>query len=241
MQPLHFDFRVLIVDDDEDLAKLICDYLSQFNIRCDSLPNGDNLENQLAEVSYQLLILDLMLPGRDGITLCRSIRAHSNVPILMLTARSELADRVMALEIGADDYVQKPFDPRELVARIRTILRRSKSSIASLYEIDTTQYIPFSKWTLDKTSRELIDAKGMVVSLSNAEFRLLMTFLKRPRQILSREQLIEDARGRGADVFDRSIDLLVSRLRQKLEDDSRDFKLIRTVRGEGYLFDLRND
>jgi two-component system OmpR family response regulator len=156
----------------------------------------------------------------------------------MLTARGELSDRVMALEIGADDYIQKPFEPRELVARIRCILRRTNTPLKSSPE--EVERIQLGKWVLDKTRRELIDPKGMIVTLSNAEFRLLMTFLRRPRQILSREQLIEDARGRGADVFDRSIDLLVSRLRQKLADDAES-KLIRTIRGEGYFFDLRAD
>jgi two-component system, OmpR family, response regulator len=231
-------FQILMLDDDQELTKLVSDYLVQFDIHCDCLHHANDLEISALNDTYQLLILDLMLPGRDGIKICQDVHARSKIPIVILTARGELSDRVMALEIGADDYLQKPFEPRELVARIRCILRRTSAPLKLSQE--ELGRIHLGKWILDKTRRELIDPKGLIVSLSNAEFRLLMTFIRRPRQILSREQLIEDARGRGADIFDRSIDLLVSRLRQKLADDAES-KLIRTIRGEGYLFDLRKE
>lgn len=230
-------YRILMLDDDQELTKLVSDYLVQFDIQCDCLHHGNDLDIGVLNDTYQLLILDLMLPGRDGIKICQDIRAQTEIPIVMLTARGELSDRVMALEIGADDYIHKPFEPRELVARIRCILRRTNVPLKT--SLDALARIRLGKWVLDKTRRELMDSQGLIVSLSNAEFRLLMTFLRRPSQILSREQLIEDARGRGADIFDRSIDLLVSRLRQKLADDSSESKLIRTIRGEGYFFDLR--
>jgi two-component system OmpR family response regulator len=180
-------------------------------------------------------VLDLMLPGEDGLSLCRWLRAESDIPILMLTARCEPTDRIIGLELGADDYMAKPFEPRELVARIQTILRRVRDD-----RTEQRANIRFDNWRLNSVLRQLIADNGLVVPLSNAEFRLLWVFIERPRRVLSREQLLDAARGRSIEAFDRSIDLLVSRLRQKLGDDPKAPQLIKTVRGEGYLFDARD-
>ena len=190
----------------------------------------------MTQQQYDLVILDLSLPGENGLTLCREIRETGNLPVIMLTARAELADRVVGLEVGADDYVTKPFEMRELVARIHTVLRRSRGDIRRPTPATTGHEMRFGAWRLNTTLRQLVDDEDTVVPLSNAEFRLLLTFIEHPNRVLDREMLINNARGRDLDVFDRSIDLLVSRLRQKLRDDPRDSALIRTVRGEGYVF-----
>lgn len=227
--------RVLLVDDDAQIRQLVCDYLNGFNIHADGVPDGRAMHAALAREDYQLILLDLMLPGSDGFTLCRELRARTRIPIIMLTARSESADKVLGLELGADDYVVKPFDPRELVARIHTVLRRTPRENA----VVEGEEVVFARWRLKPTLRELRAPDGTVVPLSNAEFRLLWSFLERPRRVLSRDQLMDAARGRAMEAFDRSIDLLVSRLRQKLGEDPRDPALIRTVRGEGYMLDAR--
>ena len=196
------------------------------------------MRRAIAEQTPDVIILDLMLPGEDGLTLCRQLRSNGNIPVIMLTARGEPADRVVGLELGADDYVVKPFDPRELVARIHTVLRRARNEVSSSFD-NERERVSFEGWTLDVGTRQLTTPRQAVVPLSNAEFRLLWTFIERPRRVLNRDQLMEAARGSASTAFDRSIDLLVSRLRQKLDDDPRDPKLLKTVRGEGYLFDAR--
>jgi two-component system OmpR family response regulator len=188
-----------------------------------------------------LVVLDLMMPGEDGLTLCRNLRAsggpHANTPILMLTARGEDMDRIIGLEMGADDYLAKPFVPRELFARIRAVLRRTRALPPNL---DATppanaRLLRFAHWCLDTVNRHLVDAEGTVVALSGAEYRMLAVFLSHPQKVLSRDQLMELTQGREADVFDRSIDLLVSRLRQRLGDNAREPAIIKTVRNEGYV------
>jgi two-component system OmpR family response regulator len=196
---------------------------------------ADALEKQ----SFELVILDLMLPGEDGLSLCRSLRSKSDIPILMLTARGETMDRIIGLEVGADDYIVKPFEPRELVARIQTILRRVKGGRESAKEQEQENGVSFMGWHLNYVLRQLISPEELVIPLSNAEFRLLKVFIEHPCRVLTRDFLLDQARGRNMDLFDRSIDLLVSRLRQKLGDDSRTPSLIKTVRGEGYLFDAK--
>jgi two-component system OmpR family response regulator len=229
--------RALIVDDDKEICALLCSYLADFGIEARGVHDGAAMRRALAEQAPDVIILDLMLPGEDGLTLCRQLRAASNIPVIMLTARGEPADRVVGLELGADDYVVKPFDPRELVARINTVLRRARGDGgAGAFE---SERIGFEGWTLDVGTRQLTTPRQMVVPLSNAEFRLLWTFIERPRRVLNRDQLMDAARGGASTAYDRSIDLLVSRLRQKLDDDPRDPKLLKTVRGEGYLFDAR--
>jgi len=180
-----------------------------------------------------------MLPGLDGLEVCRAVRAFSDVPILINSARVEELDRLLGLELGADDYVVKPFDPRELVARIHTILRRARAGQARPSDPAEGEEVSFEGWRLNRVTRQLTTHAQLVVPLSNAEFRLLWVFIERPRSVLNRDQLMDAARGRSAEAFDRSIDLLVSRLRQKLNDDPKSPRLLKTIRGEGYLFDAR--
>jgi len=234
--------RVLIVDDDREICTLLCNYLADFGIEARGVHDGAAMRRALTQEQPDVIILDLMLPGEDGLTLCRQLRtASANIPVIMLTARGEPADRVVGLELGADDYVVKPFDPRELVARVHTVLRRARADGSRPAEpVDSDgDRVSFEGWTLDIATRQLTTPRQMVVPLSNAEFRLLWTFIERPRRVLSRDQLMDAARGQTSTAYDRSIDLLVSRLRQKLDDDPRDPKLLKTIRGEGYLFDAR--
>lgn len=231
----RWNTRALIVDDDVPIRELLCDYLARFNIQCRGVTDGNEMRKALEEENFDVIVLDLMLPGEDGLSLCRWLRSTSDIPILMLTARCEPTDRIIGLELGADDYMAKPFEPRELVARIQTVLRRVRDD-----RNDERSTVRFDAWRLNSVLRQLIAADGLVVPLSNAEFRLLRVFLERPRRVLSREQLLDAARGRSIEAFDRSIDLLVSRLRQKLGDDPKNPQLIKTVRGEGYLFDARD-
>ncbi len=229
--------RLLIVDDDPQIRAMLSDYLATFGMAADGVEGGAAMRVAMASTPYDLVILDLSLPGENGLTLCREIRERGDTPVIMLTARSELADRVVGLEVGADDYVTKPFEMRELVARIHTVLRRSRAG-AHRAAPPSGHELRFGQWRLNTTLRQLVDDADTIVPLSNAEFRLLLTFIEHPNRVLDRELLINQARGRGLDVFDRSIDLLVSRLRQKLRDDPRDPVLIRTVRGEGYVFSV---
>lgn len=228
---------VLLVDDDIHIRQLLSDYLSEFSMSVVAVGDGKLMAEALANRSFDLVILDLMLPGEDGLTLCRNLRAKSDIPILMLTARGETMDRVIGLEVGADDYIVKPFEPRELVARIQTILRRTKGGRESPKE--QGEMVSFMGWRLNNVLRQVISPEELVVPLSNAEFRLLKVFVEHPGRVLTRDFLLDRARGRNMELFDRSIDLLVSRLRQKLGDDSRTPGLIKTVRGEGYLFDAK--
>ncbi len=198
------------------------------------------MEEAMKVRSFDLVILDLMLPGEDGLSLCRKLRAKSSIPILMLTARGETTDRIVGLEVGADDYISKPFEPRELVARIQSVLRRTQSAIDHTIRPGSDS-VSFDGWTLQLAMRQLVSATGTVIPLSNAEFRLLNVFLEHPNRVLTRDFLLEEARGRNMDLFDRSIDILVSRLRQKLNEgaqsDDAASSLVKTVRGEGYMFD----
>lgn len=233
--------RALIVDDDSEICTLLCNYLTDFGIAAHSVQDGAAMRAALSAAHYDVLILDLMLPGEDGLTLCRQLRASSDIYIIMLTARGELADRVMGLELGADDYMIKPFDPRELVARMHTLLLRGKNNSRQRDGGDDGfgNLVGFEGWQLNRIARQLTTPAQMIVPLSAAEFRLLWVFITRPRRVLSRDQLMDAARGQAIDAFDRSIDLLVSRLRQKLADDPKAPRLLKTVRGEGYLFDAR--
>ncbi len=230
--------RALIVDDNIELRELLSGYLTRFNIASEAVGDGTGMRKALAASRFDVVILDLMLPGEDGLELCRELRSTSDIPILMLTARCEPTDRIIGLELGADDYMAKPFEPRELVARIQSILRRVRDD-RDAPRPDERSSIRFDDWQLNGVLRQLQAPDGLVVPLSNAEFRLLWVFLERPRRVLNREQLLDAARGRSIEAFDRSIDLLVSRLRQKLGDDPKSPRLIKTVRGEGYLFDAR--
>lgn len=231
---------ILIVDDDEEIRSLLSRYLADHGFRVLEAGDGAEMRRRLASVPVDLVILDLMLPGEDGLSLCRWLRAGSGRPVIMLTARDERTDRVVGLELGADDYVTKPFDPRELVARIRAVLRRAKvpEPVAGT-PIENRRY-RFEGWRLDALDRSLTDPVGRPVELSSGEFDLLLTFVESPRRVLDRDHLLDRTRGRSFTPFDRSIDVQVSRLRRKLEQaSSSSLSLIRTVRGAGYIFAAR--
>ena len=230
--------HLLIVDDDPDICELLAEYLTKNGFRVTVAANGKQMRAALDLSTFDLVVLDLMLPGEDGLSLCRELRGGRlrALPIVMLTARSEETDRVVGLELGADDYVTKPFAARELMARIRAVLRRTRMLPPRLHDHEPSGCITFGDWTLDTSARHLLDASGTMVSLSGAEYRLLRAFLDHPLRVLSRDQLLNLTQGREADVFDRSIDLLVSRLRQRLKEDIREPRYIKTVRSEGYVF-----
>lgn len=232
--------HILVVDDDDDITTLLTLYLSRFGYATHTARDSISMRTQLAAHSIDLLVLDVMLPGTDGITLARELRERSRLPIILLTARANPYDCVLGLEMGADDYMAKPFEPRELVARIQNVLRRTAASEAPAAAPVRHDVVRFDGWELHSAERHLISPAGTVVPLSNAEFKLLCTFLSMPRRVCSRDQLMERARGRAMESFERSIDLLVSRLRHKLSDDPRSPMLIKTVRGVGYLFDIQS-
>ncbi|WEF32517.1 response regulator [Pseudoduganella chitinolytica] len=224
---------ILIVDDDRDIRTLLADYLETNGYRTFGAQDGAAMWKLLDETKPDLIVLDLNMPGEDGLTICRKLRAHSSLPVIMLTARSEPLDRILGLEMGADDYLPKPFEPRELLARIRSVLRRTNTAAAG--GADKAAQIRFSGWTLDLTARHLLNPDGMVIMLSGAEFRLLKVFLEHPNRVLNRDQLLNLTQGRDADPFDRSIDIQISRLRQKLGEDARVPQIIKTVRNGGYV------
>lgn len=230
--------HILIVDDDREIRDLLASYLRKNGFQASAAANGRQMRTVLEEGVVDLIVLDLMLPGEDGLMLCRELRAGKwrTVPVLMLTALDEETERIVGLEMGADDYVSKPFSSRELVARIRAVLRRARMLPPSMKPIEVVQLLRFGDWQLDTTARHLLDANGTMVALSGAEYRLLRVFLDHPQRVLTRDQLLNLTQGRDTDQFDRSIDLLVSRLRQRLRDDAREPRYIKTLRSEGYIF-----
>ncbi|BEV14625.1 response regulator [Herbaspirillum sp. DW155] len=226
--------HILVVDDDRDIRTLLAEYLDSNGLRTLTATNGSEMRRVLEESRVDLIVLDLTLPGEDGLTLCRNLRATSTVPVIMLTARGEPLDRILGLEMGADDYLAKPFEPRELFARIRSVLRRTQALPPNMVQPEVAA-MRFAGWTLDLTARHLVNKDGVVVALSGAEFRLLKVFLDHPNRVLNRDQLLELTQGRESDPFDRSVDIQISRLRQKLGDDARTPTIIKTVRNEGYV------
>lgn len=226
--------HLLVVDDDREIRNLLTEYLEQAGYRVSAVADGKSMRQVLDSHRIDLVVLDLMLPGEDGLTLCRDLRVRSNLPVLMLTARGTDVDRIVGLEMGADDYLAKPFNPRELLARIRSILRRAQALPSNLEPQDVGTF-RFANWTLDVAARHLVAPDGLVVPLSGAEYRLLRVFVEHPQSVLARDQLLELANGREPILFDRSIDVLVGRLRKRLCDDGREPQLIKTVRGEGYV------
>ena len=226
--------QILVVDDDREIRTLLSEYLASNGFRTVEAADGTAMWKALDTARIDLIVLDLMMPGEDGLQLCRTLRARSNVPVIMLTARGQPIDRIVGLEMGADDYLAKPFEPRELMARIRSVLRRTVALPPNLEASEATR-MQFAGWTLDLTARHLINPEGVIVVLSGAEFRLLKVFLEHAKRVLSRDQLLNLTQGRDADPFERSIDLQVSRVRQKLGEDARDPQLIKTVRNEGYV------
>jgi len=226
--------HILVVDDDAEIRSLLGDYLRKNGYKATAVADGKAMWAALSRGKVDLVVLDLMLPGEDGLTLCRRLRAESDTPVVMLTARGEETDRIVGLEMGADDYLAKPFSPRELLARIRSVLRRARSLPANL-RADDARALRFAGWKLDVVARNLVSAEGVVAPLSGAEFQLLRIFLSHPNRVLTRDQLMVLAKGHEAEPFDRSIDLQVSRLRHRLGDDPSDPRIIKTVRGYGYV------
>jgi len=228
--------HVLVVDDDPMIRQMIVDYLGDNEIQVTAVASGREIADVTARTMIDLLILDLKLPGEDGLDIARRIRADSNMPIIMLTGRKEEADRVMALELGADDYLTKPFSPRELLARIRALLRRSRAHETVADGLAKIRAYRFAGWELNVRLRRLKSPQGEVLELRNAEFNLLTVFLATPQRVLSREQLLTMSHLHNDEVYDRAIDTQVGRLRRKLEEHGASQELIHTERGAGYVF-----
>jgi len=226
--------HILVVDDDPEIRRLLQTYLERNGLHVTAVGDGGGMWMALEHSRVDLIVLDLMLPGVDGLELCRTLRARSRIPVIMLTARGDEMDRVLGLEMGADDYLAKPFSARELLARIKVVLRRTRDLPVDSLE-DTPEGLAFAGWTLDTRTQNLTSPDGVVVALSQAEYRLLRVFLTHPNRALSRDQLLDLTQGREAGPFDRSIDVLVGRLRRRLNDDAKEPALIKTVRGRGYL------
>ncbi|MBI1208964.1 MAG: response regulator [Azospirillum sp.] len=228
--------HLLVVDDDKEIRGLLSRFLARHGFRVSTARDGAEMARFLEAARVDLIILDLMLPGEDGLSLCRRLRVEGVTPIIMLTAMGEETDRIVGLEMGADDYLAKPFNPRELLARIKAVLRRAGSLGTAAEPVPRGRVLEFEGWTLDLSRRELHSPDAVLVQLSAGEFDLLAAFAEHPQRVLTRDQLLDLARGRAAVPFDRSIDVQVSRLRRKIEPDPQDPALIKTVRGGGYLF-----
>ncbi|RED51277.1 response regulator [Aestuariispira insulae] len=228
--------HILIVDDNREIRQLLGKYLDQHGFRTSLAESADAARRFLKASGVDLVVLDVMMPGEDGLSLCRHLRENSAIPVIFLTAMGEETDRIIGLEMGADDYMTKPFNPREMMARIKAVLRRSSSLPYDKNPAPAAEIQRFANWTLNVSRRELEDENGVAVPLSTAEFALLTAFLNHPKMVLSRDQLLDLTQGRSADVFDRSIDNQVSRLRKKVEKDPKNPELIKTVWGGGYMF-----
>lgn len=223
---------ILIVEDDPEIRRLVRDFLSQEGFVIELAEDGKAMDAVLQRHKPDLIILDLMLPGEDGLAICRRLRTQGAIPILMLTAKSDEIDRVVGLEMGADDYLAKPFSSRELLARARAILRRTRATAATA----DNRCHGFDVFVIDIDARQLATQDGDPVALTSAEFDLLVAFVQRPRRVLTRDQILDWTHGRSAEPFDRTVDMLISRLRKKLDAASPDSNLITTVRNGGYLF-----
>jgi two-component system OmpR family response regulator len=226
--------HILVVDDDREIRDLLAKFLERQRLRITTARDGKEARRAYLNGHFQLVVLDLMMPGEDGLELARWLRSESKVPIIMLTAMAEETDRIIGLELGADDYVTKPFNPRELLARIRAVLRRTGDGEEKGQEGSARIY-RFSGWLLETARRRLLDPSGVEVAITGGEYELLVALLDRPNRVLTRDMLLDLLRGRQAGPFDRAIDVAVSRLRRKLEDDGRNSQLIKTVRGGGYV------
>jgi two-component system OmpR family response regulator len=227
--------HVLIVDDNREIRTELAHYLKPNGFRVSTADSAGSARTLTTSTHFDLIVLDIMMPGEDGLSFCRQLRESSRTPVIFLSARTEEVDRILGLELGGDDYLSKPFSPRELLARINSVLRRTNELPPRLGAPEIKR-AEFAHWTFNLPERELVRSDGRVIPLSGAEFRLLSVFVERPQVVFSREHLLERLRGRKADsVFDRSVDSQISRLRQKLEDDPKEPRLIRTSRGEGYL------
>jgi len=227
--------HILVVDDARDIREPLVRYLKESGYRASAADSAAAARRAMRTSGIDLVILDIMMPGEDGLSLCRSIRESSGIPVIMLTARGEELDRIVGLEVGADDYVAKPFNPRELLARVGAVLRRT-NTLPPRLRGPTAERYRFGEWTFNAAQREIVGPEGLALPLSSGEFKLLMAFLERPKVALSREQLLDLTKGRDAEVFDRSIDNQVSRLRRKIEQDPKNPRYIKTVWGGGYMF-----
>ena len=226
--------HILVVDDDREIRDLLARFLERNRFRVTAARDGREARRAWPLGHYQLVVLDLMLPGEGGLEVARWLRQQGDVPIVMLTAMGEETDRIIGLELGADDYVPKPFNPRELLARIRAVLRRRQEPRSA--EGPLGAGCAFAGWRLDLVRRELRSPQGVVVNLSSGEFSLLRAFVERPQRVLTRDRLLDLARGPDTEAYDRAIDVQISRLRKKLDDGSGGQELIRTIRNEGYVF-----
>ena len=224
---------ILLVDDERSLREPLAEYLVGQGFVVHEAESAAAARSRLERETPEIVLLDIMMPGEDGLSLCRHLVETRRLPVILLTARDEAMDRIIGLEIGADDYVTKPFEPRELVARIRSVLRRADRVTAAPPDELTYR---FEGWTLDPLKRRLTDPQGTLVPISTAEFRMLRAFCDHPRQVLDRDRLLDMVQGREAHLFDRAVDNQISRLRRKIETDSRDPQFIQTVRGGGYRF-----
>ena len=233
-QLLDLESRLLIVDDDAGIRELTADYLSRHGYRVDTAADTTAMRDALAREDYALVILDVMMPGEDGLTALRTLDRASAPPVIMVSVIGSDVDKVVGLEMGADDYLAKPANPRELLARVRAVLRRRAAAATTEVQAPRTM-LRFAGWRLDPVARELLDPDGVLINLSDGEFRLLLVLVERPRRALTRDQLLDLSRGVNAEHFDRAIDVQISRLRRKLAHADRD-DLIRTIRNEGYLF-----
>ena len=230
--------RCLVVDDDNEIRVAVADYLQRFGMKVATVGSGTEMRRIVKTSAFDIVVLDVMLPDDNGLDLCKWLRQTQNVPVIMLTAQGDPISRVLGLELGADDYIGKPFEPRELVARINAVLRRIPRDEAAPVG-QASRAVRFEGWSLDSLQRLLVSPSQVVVALSNAEFRLLAAFIDHAGRVLSRDRLVEFTAAPGVEVNGRSVDLAVSRLRQKLGDSPREPTLIRTIRGEGYLFDAK--
>ena len=231
--------NILVVDDDGEIRRLVAKFLRENGFHVLVARDGSEMNACLAQTHVDLIVLDVMLPGTSGLDLCRDLRRTSSLPIIMLTAKGDDTDRIVGLEIGADDYLAKPFNPRELLARINAVLRRTASATSTQAGAhNRARGFVFDGWRIDTTKRELLNADGIVIDLSSAEYDLLIAFVEAPQRVLTRDQLLDSARNRASSGFDRSIDVLVSRLRRKIDNDDSDESTsrIKTVRGQGYFF-----
>jgi two-component system OmpR family response regulator len=229
--------HILIVDDDREICSLVSQFLSRHALRVATARDGAEMMKVMEASRIDLVVLDVMLPGEDGLSLCRKLRSNGATPVIMLTAMGEDVDRIVGLEMGADDYLAKPFNPRELLARIKAVLRRSEALPPTSSELTSSgRVLSFDRWRLDLAKRELKTEEGELVVLSSGEFDLLLAFAEHPQRVLTRDQLLDLARGRAASLFDRSVDIQVMRLRRKIETDPKDPQLIKTVRSGGYMF-----
>jgi two-component system OmpR family response regulator len=225
--------HLLLVNDERSIREPLAQYLSRNGFRVTAVENAAEARTRLHANAIDLVVLDIMMPGEDGLSLCRHIRETGDIPVILLTAKSEETDRIVGLEMGADDYVLKPFSPRELVARIKAIFRRVATGGQRVTAPDGASYA-FAGWTLRSQERTLVDSDGVSLPLSTAEYNLMLAFATRPNQVLSRDQLLDITQGREANAFDRAIDNQISRLRKKIEADARNPTLIKTVWGGGY-------